>query len=86
MNNIKNILIIGVFLLIAALLSGGRYEISSTGLGVAYVVDRHMGTVWFCTSNSCKRADEEIGRSENAAARFGDKEGDYRVISRPGDQ
>jgi hypothetical protein len=48
-------LILGAFLIVAALLLGGRYSVTGQG-AVVYIVDRFTGSVRFCSSGECTEA------------------------------
>ena len=45
--------IVAAALVIAGLMSGGRYAVSGAGQGNAIVVDRLTGSAWNCWSREC---------------------------------
>lgn len=49
---IKAAVILGVLVIIAAVLAGGRYTVTQQG-NMAFVLDRFTGTLRFCTRDEC---------------------------------
>jgi len=54
MNNTAAALIVGIALVLAAFLIGGRYTVATNARGVAYVLDRFTGDVNYCLPNQCR--------------------------------
>jgi hypothetical protein len=49
---IKAAIVLGVLIILAAVLFAGRYSLTQQG-SLAFVVDRYMGTVSFCSRDGC---------------------------------
>ena len=52
--------VLGIFIVIAAFLIGGRYQAVTASRGseapIVYVVDRFTGNVWFCGGSVCRQS------------------------------
>jgi hypothetical protein len=52
--------VLGIFVVVAAFLIGGRYQAVSASRGseapIVYIVDRFTGNVWFCGGLVCRQS------------------------------